>query len=176
MSEPSADPSKPSPSRAVAFAVLMESLRSDEGLDLLIDRAAARRPLEARDRALAVEIAYGVMRRLRTIDWRLGSVLDKPMDRLPVVVQMVLRIGAYQVLFLDRVPASAAVSESVKLAKAQRDKLKRDWSGFVNAVLRALIREPAPPWPSMERDPSKALAVQYSVPEWLSRRPCSGSL
>jgi 16S rRNA (cytosine967-C5)-methyltransferase len=83
---------------------------------------------------------------------------------------MVLRIGAYQLLFLDRIPVSAAVSESVKLEKAQRHRLKRDWSGFVNAVLRALMREPAPPWPPVEIHAAEALAVRYSVPEWLSRR------
>jgi 16S rRNA (cytosine967-C5)-methyltransferase len=170
MSRPSADSVKPSPSRIVAFAVLMESLRSDEGLDVLVDRAVARFPIDGRDRALTVELAYGVMRRLGTIDWRLSAVLDKPLDRLPAVVQMVLRLGAYQLLFLDRIPPSAAVSESVKLEKAHRHTLKRDWSGFVNAVLRALIREPGPPWPSLETHASEALAVRYSVPEWLSRR------
>ena len=118
---------------------------------MLMDRALARRPaLDARDRALATEIAYGVMRRLGTIDWRLHPLLEKPLERLPTAVQMVLRIGAYQLLFLDRVPASAAVSESVKLAKAQSRTLKRDWSGLVNAVLRALIRQPVPPWPSRD--------------------------
>jgi len=170
MTRPSADSNKSSPSRTVAFAVLMESLTSDAGLDSLIDRASMRFRLDTRDRALALELVYGVMRRLWTIDWRLAPVLDKPMARLPAAVQMLLRIGAYQLLFLDRVPPSAAVSESVKLAKAQREKLQRDWSGFVNAVLRALMREPEPPWPSMEIHASEALAVRYSVPEWLSRR------
>jgi 16S rRNA (cytosine967-C5)-methyltransferase len=153
-----------------AFSVLTESMRSDESLEILMDRALTRATLDARDRALAVEIAYGVMRRLGTIDWRLGPVLDKPLDRLPVAVQMVLRMGAYQLLFLDRIPQSAAVSESVKLAKVRRRKLKRDWSGLVNAVLRALLREPSPPWPSIEAHAAEALAVRYSVPEWLSRR------
>jgi 16S rRNA (cytosine967-C5)-methyltransferase len=126
--------------------------------------------LDGRDRALAVEIAYGVLRRLGTIDWRLQPLLQKPLVRLPVVVQMLLRMGAYQLLFLDRVPPSAAVSESVNLAKMQGRSLKRDWSGFVNAVLRALIREPSPPWPSIEDGAAQALAVRYSMPEWLSRR------
>ena len=145
-------------------------MRSDEGLDVLMDRALTRSSLDGRDRALAVEMAYGVMRRLATIDWRLGPVLDKPLARLPMAVQMLLRMGAYQLLFLDRIPASAAVSEAVKLAKAQSHRLKRDWSGLVNAVLRTLIREPSPCWPSMEMQPAEALAVRYSVPEWLSRR------
>jgi 16S rRNA (cytosine967-C5)-methyltransferase len=156
--------------RSVAFSVLAESEHSEEGLDALLDRALLRTPLDGRDRALAVEITYGVCRRLRTIDWRLEPVLDKPLARLPIGVQMLLRIGAYQVLFLDRVPASAAVNESVNLAKAQVGKLKRDWGGFVNAVLRALIREPSAPWPSLHDDAAHALAVRYSVPEWLSRR------
>jgi 16S rRNA (cytosine967-C5)-methyltransferase len=145
-------------------------MRSDEGLDILMDRALKRSGLDARDRALALEITYGVMRRLRTIDWRLGPVIDKAIERLPGAVQMMLRMGAYQLLFLDRVPPSAAVSESVNLAKVQRHTLKRDWSGFVNAVLRALLREPKPTWPSIETHASEALAVRYSVPEWLSGR------
>ena len=118
----------------------MESMRSEEGLDVLMDRALARSILDGRDRGLAMEIAYGC-------GLRLGEVLhlDKPLERLPLAVQMLLRVGAYQLLYLDRIPASAAVSESVKLAKAERRKLKRDWSGFVNAVLRALIRTPSPP-------------------------------
>ncbi|HKR79840.1 MAG TPA: 16S rRNA (cytosine(967)-C(5))-methyltransferase RsmB [Nitrospira sp.] len=169
-SGPSSDTSPTSPSRTIALAVLVESLRTEEGLDVLMDRALARPMLDGRDRGLAVEITYGVMRRLGTIDWRLGPVLDKPLDRLPVAVQMLLRMGAYQLLFLDRIPASAAVSESVKLAKGQRQKLKRDWSGLVNAVLRALIREPSPSWPPVETDSAKALAVKFSVPEWLSHR------
>jgi 16S rRNA (cytosine967-C5)-methyltransferase len=169
-SRPPGEASSPSPSRAIALSALIESQDSDESLEALMDRALSRTKLEARDRALAVEIAYGVLRRLGTIDWRLRPVLNKPLARLPTIVQMVLRIGAYQLLFLDRIPSSAAVSESVNLAKSQSRKLKRDWSGLVNAVLRSLIREPSPPWPSAQEDPSKAFAVRYSVPEWLSRR------
>jgi 16S rRNA (cytosine967-C5)-methyltransferase len=169
-SESATDSSAPSPSRAIALSVLIQSERSDESLEVVMDRALMQKAVEGRDRGLAIEIVYGVLRRLITIDWRLGAVLKKPLDRLPTVVQMLLRIGAYQLLFLDRVPPSAAVSESVNLAKTQSRRLKRDWSGFVNAVLRALIREPCPPWPSIEEQAAEALAVRYSVPEWLSRR------
>src|SRR5262245_7467979 len=98
--QPSVDPNTPSPSRAIAFSVLCESQHSDEALEILMDRALARTSLDGRDRALAVEIAYGVLRRLGTIDWRLAPVLDKPLTRLPGTVQMLLRLGAYQLLFL----------------------------------------------------------------------------
>ena len=156
--------------RAIALSMLVESVKNEEGVDVLLDRALARCSLDGRERALTVELTYGVLRRLATIDWRLEPVLDKPLLRLPVAVQMVLRLGAYQLLFLDRIPQSAAVNESVNLAGAFAGTVGRDWSGFVNAVLRGLLRHPPQPWPSMDHDPAQALAVRYSVPGWLSRR------
>ena len=156
--------------RAIALSLLVESGKSEEGVDVLLDRALARCSFDSRDRALTVELTYGVLRRLATIDWRLEPVLDKPLLRLPVAVQMVLRLGAYQLLFLDRIPQSAAVNESVNLTRAFAGMLGRDWSGLVNAVLRSLLRHPPEPWPSMDHDPVQALAVRYSVPTWLSRR------
>jgi 16S rRNA (cytosine967-C5)-methyltransferase len=85
---------------------------------------------------------------------------------------MLLRLGAYQLLFLDRIPASAAVNETVRLAKAYAKHLKRDWSGLVNGVLRNLIRVPAPPFPDPTVHPARSLSVRYGVPEWLTERWC----
>jgi 16S rRNA (cytosine967-C5)-methyltransferase len=160
----------PASARSVALSVLIESVKSDEGVDILLDRALARSACDSRDRGLAMELTYGVLRRLVTIDWRLAPVVEKPLQRLPLVVQMIVRLGAYQLLYLDRIPQSAAVNESVQLAKKRATKLGRDWSGFVNAVLRSLLRSPAPPRPIVETDPARALMVRYSIPEWLSRR------
>jgi 16S rRNA (cytosine967-C5)-methyltransferase len=152
------------------LAVLVETEQSEDGADMLLDRTLAKASLDSRDRGLAVELTYGVLRRLGTIDWRLEPLLNRPLPRLPLVVRMLLRLGGYQVLFLDRIPPSAAVNESVGLAKRHIKHLKRDWGGFVNAVLRRLIRDPVPSWPSIETEAPKALAVKHSVPEWLSRR------
>jgi 16S rRNA (cytosine967-C5)-methyltransferase len=156
--------------RAIALSLLVESVKSEEGVDILLERALARCSFDSRERALTVELTYGVLRRLGTIDWRLEPALDKPLPRLPVTVQMLLRLGAYQLLFLDRIPQSAAVNESVNLARGFAGTVGRDWSGFVNAVLRWLLRHPPQPWPSMDQNPVQALAVRYSVPGWLSRR------
>lgn len=156
--------------RGIALSLLVESEKSEEGVDVLLDRALARHAFDGRDRALTVELTYGVLRRLATIDWRLEPVLDKPLLRLPIVVQMVLRLGAYQLLFLDRIPESAAVNESVNLTRAVASTLGRDWSGLVNAVLRSLLRHPRAPWPRMDEYPAQALSVRYSVPIWLSSR------
>ena len=75
-------------------------------------------------------------------------------------------------LYLDRVPDAAAVNESVRLIKQQSRRLGRDWSGFVNAVLRALLRSPEPAWPEVAQDPAFALSVRYSCPGWLAERWC----
>ncbi|MBX9660515.1 MAG: hypothetical protein K2X00_18310, partial [Nitrospiraceae bacterium] len=153
----------------MALSILLATQRTDATLDELFDRLAAS-VTEPRDRSLIRESAYGVLRRQETIDWRLGAVLEKPLQKLPSVVQMVLRLGAYQLLFLDRIPDSAAVNETVTLVKFYSRQLNRDWSGLVNGVLRNLIRAPEPPLPGLDVHPAQSLSVQYGVPTWLVER------
>ena len=117
-----------------------------------------------------MELVYGVLRRQETLDWRLGPLLKKPLPHLPVVLQTLLRLGAYQLMYLDRVPQSAAVHDTVALTKSYSKKLGRDWSGFVNAVLRNLIRLPEPPPPDPGACPAQALSIRHSVPLWLCQR------
>jgi 16S rRNA (cytosine967-C5)-methyltransferase len=140
--------------------------------DNLFDQVSARGSLDLRDRALMVELVRGVLRYRATLDWRLGQLSDRRIAKLPTLVQTILRLGAYQLLYLDRVPDSAAVNESVQMVKQQSRRLGRDWSGFVNAVLRALLRSPEPAWPDAATDPIEALAVRYSCPTWLVERWC----
>jgi len=159
-----------SPARAVALAVLLACRLGDKTLDDELEKQAVDGKLDVRDRSLAMELVYGTLRRQETIDWRLEPVLKRPLPRLPVVVQMVLRLGAYQLLCLDRIPPSAAVDESVRLAKSYAGQLRCDWSGFVNAVLRNLIRAPKSALPDPNLDSARALSVRYSVPRWLCQR------
>mgnify|MGYP001267178821 CR=1 FL=1 len=160
--------SEPSP-RSVALRILLASQRTDRPLDELIDQQATS-ITQSRDRSLVMELVYGVLRRQEPIDWRLDAVLSKPLHKLPVIVQMLLRLGAYQVLFLDRVPDSAAVNETVQLAKASARQLGRDWSGLVNGVLRNLIRAPAPSLPDPMAHLAEWLSLTYGVPLWLVER------
>lgn len=160
--------SEPSP-RSVALRILLASQRTDRPLDELIDQQATS-ITQSRDRSLVMELVYGVLRRQEPIDWRLDAVLSKPLHKLPVIVQMLLRLGAYQVLFLDRVPDSAAVNETVQLAKASARQLGRDWSGLVNGVLRNLIRAPAPSLPDPTAHSAEWLSLTYGVPLWLVER------
>lgn len=153
--------------RRLAFLVLQELERRDLLADEVLHEALARSGLDIRDRGLAVELTYGVLRHRLTLDWRLDHVASRPMARLPLPVQTALRLGAYQLLYLDRIPPSAAVNESVALVKQRTG---RDWTGFVNAVLRAVIRSPAPTWPDIGADPIAALSLRYAVPRWLAAR------
>jgi len=157
--------------RAVALSILLWSRRTDDALNELVEQQATS-VSQPRDRSLVMELVYGVLRRQEMIDWRLDAVLSKPLHRLPAVVQMLLRLGAYQLLFLDRVPASAAVNETVQLTKSYAKQLKRDWSGLVNGVLRNLVRVPAPPFPDPAIHPARYLSVRYGIPEWLTERWC----
>lgn len=138
--------------------------------DELLDRSFGQFGLDARERALCVELTYGALRHQAALDWRLDRLADRPMPRLPIPVRTALRLGAYQLLYLEKIPPSAAVNESVELVRhGQRGALK-SYAGFVNAVLRALTREPPPSWPDPKMDPVAALSIRYSCPSWLAER------
>ncbi|MCW5797737.1 MAG: Ribosomal RNA small subunit methyltransferase B [Nitrospira sp.] len=161
-----------SPGRHAAVKALVAIDEAGSLADDLFDQVSAKAGLDLRDRAFMVELVRGVLRYRATLDWRLGLLSDRRIAKLPTLVQTMLRLGAYQVLYLDRVPASAAVNESVQMTKQLRRRLGRDWSGFVNAVLRAMLRTSPPEWPDLAKDPIEALAVRYSCPMWLVERWC----
>ena len=113
------------------------------------------------DKALARDLALGVVRRLNTLDWALSPLTSRPFASLDPAVRAALRLGAFQLLFaMDRFPAYAALNETVPLAGPKA-------KGLVNAVLRALQRQGLPPWPD---DPATSLSLKHSHPEWLVRR------
>lgn len=161
----------PSPSaRARALAALLTQHKSGDPLDEVFNRLWARQAMDGRDRAFAMELVYGVLRRQETLDWRLEPALKKPLLRLPLIVQMLLRMGMYQLAYMDRVPVSAAVNEMVNLAKVNAAQLGRDWSGLVNAVLRTVTRLPERPLPDLQSNPASALSIRYAVPQWICTR------
>lgn len=154
------------PARDAAFRVLshIASGRGDLG-DAL---SRARDPLQdPRDRALATELATGTLRWRNAIDYQLQRLSGRPLHKLDVAVLDALRLGAYQLLYLDRVPTSAVVNDSVDLVKRAGF---RSAAGFANAVLRRLARErDALEWPSRD-DLVDHLAVVHSHPAWLVAR------
>jgi 16S rRNA (cytosine967-C5)-methyltransferase len=144
-----------SPARALAFEILAAVERGGYAADLLAARAA---PLESRDAGLASEIVFGVLRYRAQLDYLIERYSGKPAARLDDAVRIALRMAIYQLRYLERIPAHAAVSESVELIKRAR---KRSAAGFANAVLRKIDRDPVA-WPNP--------AIELSHPAWLLER------
>jgi len=134
--------------------------------DAVRESFAKYRP-DVRDRGLAMELVYGVVRNLKNLDFVIGRFIKKaPKGPSPLITD-ILRLAAYQVLYLDRVPEHAAVFEAVEQAKAERLAASK----FVNGVLRSFLRGHASVvYPDLDRDPVSYLAIKYSFPYWLVAR------
>ena len=159
-------PSQSNP-RRFSCDVLHTIFRNHTFADDTFDEAIKGTALSTSDRALAFELVYGVLRHSILLDWRLDQISRKPMARLPLNVATVLRVAAYQLLYLDRIPDSAAVNEAVKLIRKQPG---HDWGGLVNAILRNLIRQPEPLLPDIRSEPVRALSIRFSCPPWTVER------
>lgn len=147
--------------RAVAFSLLLQQQKSDSYTNLLLENSPGMRGFDTRDRAFIVSLVYGVVERRLTLDYNLSLYLKKPLKKLQPEVLCLLRMGAYQLFFCDKVPASAAVNESVRLAR-----IKCGYAaGLVNAVLRKTAQNglcfPA------DTASDDYLSVRYSCPKWL---------
>lgn len=154
-----------SPARAAAVDILL----APPGLvPARLDRALARGTLVAEDRALLAEIVLGTLRMRRRIEHALAPLLARPLDRISPRVRAILESAAYQILFLTRVPAYAAVNEAALLARRGG---RAATVGFVNAVLRRLASRPNEvALPDRAADPARALGVRRSYPDWIARR------
>jgi 16S rRNA (cytosine967-C5)-methyltransferase len=155
-----------SQARYEALRILVRVEEDRAFADIVLEHALEQARLDARDAGLCTELVYGTLRWRRHLDWRLGPYLNRPLDKLDPWVRSLLRLTAYQIFFLDRVPRWAAVDEAVSLAKLKSR--KPGPPEFVNAVLRALTRAAgAPPLPAL---PVEAAAVRCSFPDWIATR------
>jgi 16S rRNA (cytosine967-C5)-methyltransferase len=127
---------------------------------------AGSRELDARDRALAMRLAYGAVQRRGTLDHLIEQLAERPPARLEAPVLAALRLGLYELLYLSGSPDYAVVTDAVELAKANA----RGGHGLVNAVLRRAAREGAAELRGGLGDATPAqAAIKHSHPEWLAR-------
>ena len=151
-----------SPARACAFTVVRRVFEEGAYADRALAAEAAG--LDGRDHALAMQIAYGTVQRRLTLDHVAKGLVRRSLDGLEPAVLAGLRIGLFQLLYLDGVAAHAVVQESVELVKA----CSRGGGGLVNAVLRRAARERGGLLADMgDASPADA-AVAHSVPPWLA--------
>ena len=148
--------------RETALTILC---RAEDGtfVDALL--AQARERMDARDSGFLLELVYGVLRNRARLDWVLNRFSAKPIDTTDAGTRNILRLGAYQMLFLDRVPVSAAVNTSVELAKEHGRK-----HGYVNGLLRGLDRKRGTIAYPVAGDPVARLSMLTSHPAWLVKR------
>jgi 16S rRNA (cytosine967-C5)-methyltransferase len=151
--------------RGLATEILLKVDTRKAYADVLLDHALPSTSLSSRDRALAGELLYGTLRWRKRLDAHLRTYIRRPLKALDPFIRNLLRLTLYQLLFLQRIPAYAAVNEAVELAKARAG----DKPGaFVNGVLRNLLRDrPKFARPDPKNLAVPALADYWSHPEWL---------
>ncbi len=163
------------PARLAAFEALRAVTSGRLDLPAALERV--RRGLDdERDRALATELVTGTLRWQAALDYLIARYAHRPLTRLEAAVRDVLRLGIYQLLYLQRIPAAAAVADTVELAKTR---VRPEAARLVNAVLRAVARDRAQP-PLPERPPAVTpetrdqvldyLSTTWSHPRWLVER------
>ena len=150
--------------REAAMLTLAACERQGAWSDGYLKRILREQGLDKRDAALAARLCYGVLQNKLLLDWHLARFCKSSLASLDVKVLCNLRTAAYQLLFLDKIPPSAAVNEAVELTK-QHCRNPRA-SGMVNGILRAMLREVEHPEPDAH-DKAKYLSLKYSHPAWL---------
>lgn len=143
-----------SPARRVAYDVLVQVSGGGFASDLLLEQG---RDISSRDAGLASQLVFGCLRFQGQLDYLIEYYSGRKLEQVESAVQILLRLGLFQLRYLDRVPVHAAVHETVELAKAHR----RAAAGFVNAVLRKVKRGPIR-WPDK--------ATELSCPAWMLDR------
>lgn len=152
--------------RQASVQILTACRRGGAWADGALKTTIEKEHLSPADARLTTRIVYGVMQNRMLIDHWIGACCAQKPEQLEPVLLDILRIGAYQILFLERIPDSAAVNESVNLAKGCG---KGRASGLVNAVLRRISREKDQPL-KLPQEEAERLSILYSHPVWLVKR------
>ncbi len=154
--------------RSIAVKVLVRCERTDAYLDKLIDAEIRNSELNDLDKALLNEIAHGVIRWLRRLDWFLNGFYRGQYEKCLNDVKNAMRVGLYQILFLNKIPYSAAVYEAVEFIKKIRGEKH---AGVVNGLLRTIIRTlDSLVWPTRDIDEVNYLGIIQSHPNWMVRK------
>jgi len=155
----------PSKARACAYAVLRRVCEQGAYADLALRAQARAARLDARDRALAMRLAYGTIQRRGTLDYLIERLSERPLQRLDAPLLAALRLGCYELLYTSGAPDHAILSDTVELAKTHA----RAGHGLVNAVLRRATREGIRMLAELGEDSPAQAAIKHSHPEWIAQ-------
>ena len=160
----------PETARGAAALVLRMVLEDGAYTNIALNQYLRGSRLSDLDRRLATELVYGTVKALGTLDWYLAQCVTRPLDKVEKNILCILRMSAYQLLYMERIPVSAACNEAVKLARSVSNEGS---AKFVNGVLRGLLRKQAAgelTFPDYEKDDAGYLALKYYHPRWLVKR------
>lgn len=146
--------------RGVALSALIRMENDSAYSNIILDTVLKQQSLSSRDTALAANLFYGVLENKITLDYTISRLSKTPIKKIHSTVMMILRMGLYQLYFMDKIPNSAAVNECVKLCKSNK---LYSASGFVNGILRTAIRNGSLSLPQ-QNDKEQYLSVRYSCP------------
>ena len=158
--------------RKVALECLLTLSHTSASIASVVDSAFGRYTIDGRERRLVNGLVYGVIRWQRQLDWVLNQFIN-PRFQLDARHRNILRLGAFQLLHLDGIPAHAAIYETVQLATSHLRKSSggQKTAGFINAVLRSVQRKSATlAYPPLNKNPTEHIAVSLSYPTWLIKR------
>jgi len=148
--------------RKTAIDAVYAVIKEEQPLSDILTRCRKDPGLTSLDIRFVSEIAGGVIRNLEYLDYHISAFSNVKINKIAPYVLCILRVGAYQILFMDRIPASAAVNESVKLIRSSSN---RRLTGFVNAVLRKIVS--CSSQLEFPENDIKRISTLYSVPEWI---------
>lgn len=155
--------------RDLVYRSLIAIEKEGKYSNLELSAVIEKKGLEGKDRSLFTALLYGVVERKITLDYFIEHYTKKTVQRLDLSVVTLLRMGIYQILYLEKIPDSAAVNETVKLGQRYASRAK----GFLNGVLRSICREKdSLPYPDREKDPIEWLSVYYGVQKWICESFC----
>jgi 16S rRNA (cytosine967-C5)-methyltransferase len=156
-------------SRQLICRILTAFDKRPGNLERLIDHAVSGLHIDHRDRRFIFEVVYGIVRRKRTLDHVIDRYIAEENNRSDPFLRRLLRIGLYQLFYLDRVPDHASVNETVKLVKMNH--CNKNYAGTVNAVLRNVIKHKKQiVLPDAKHSLPERLAIEYSHPVWMIER------
>ena len=150
--------------RQTALNLLIKAEQGQAYSNLALNAALSQSQLSAQDRSLVTALFYGVLEQKITLDYVIQQYSNLKLNKISVDILSVLRMGIYQLAFMDAIPDSAAVNESVMLAEYCR---KKSAKGFVNAVLRSFVRDDKQIVYPDAQNLIAYYSVRYSCPEWL---------
>lgn len=155
-------------SRALALKIIYAVHQEGAYANVALAKELRQAELSDLDRRFVTELVYGTVKAGESLDWVLKKYLSRPWKKLEPMVQEILRLGAYQILYMDKIPNSAACNEAVELAKKFTNP---GAAKMVNGVLRTMVREPEKgAFPTGAGSATTALALATQHPEWLVRR------